>query len=113
MFPLNAKKVRICEIMSGGFAVKIQQCVKKSPAVFGNFFILLKFLQFCQENLNQLLNAWETVKRNPSEDRCFFRAVQRLTQTSHGCDATASDGDLNIAHAFASLFCITNYLSRN
>ena len=30
LFPLNAKKVRICEIMSGGFAVKIQQCVKKS-----------------------------------------------------------------------------------
>ena len=30
VFPLNAKKVRICEIMSGGFAVKIQQCVKKS-----------------------------------------------------------------------------------
>ena len=29
VFPLNAKKVRICEIMSGGFAVKIQQCVKK------------------------------------------------------------------------------------
>ena len=28
VFPLNAKKVRICEIMSGGFAVKIQQCVK-------------------------------------------------------------------------------------
>ena len=45
VFPLNAKKVRICEIMSGGFAVKIQQCVK-SPAVFGNFFCLLKFLLF-------------------------------------------------------------------
>ena len=29
VFPLNAKKVRICEIMSGGFAVKIQRCVKK------------------------------------------------------------------------------------
>ena len=29
-FPLNAKKVRICEIISGGFTVKIQQCVKKS-----------------------------------------------------------------------------------
>ena len=28
VFPLNAKKVRICEIMSGGFAVKIQQIVK-------------------------------------------------------------------------------------
>ena len=36
-FPINAKKVRICEIMSGGFAVKNQQCVKKSPAVFDNF----------------------------------------------------------------------------
>ena len=47
VFPLNAKKVRICEIMSGRFAVKIQQVRKKSPAVFGNFFILLKFLQFC------------------------------------------------------------------
>ena len=45
VFPLNAKKVRICEMMSGGFAVKIQQCVK-SPAVFDNFFRLLKFLQF-------------------------------------------------------------------
>ena len=33
LFPLIAKKVRICEIMSGGFAVKIQQCVKK----FGGF----------------------------------------------------------------------------
>ena len=30
LFPLIAKKMRICEIMSGGFAVKIQQCVKKS-----------------------------------------------------------------------------------
>ena len=29
VFPLNAKKVQICEIMSSGFAVKIQQCVKK------------------------------------------------------------------------------------
>ena len=29
VFPLNAKKVRIFEIISGGFAVKIQQCVKK------------------------------------------------------------------------------------
>ena len=29
VFPLNAKKERICEIMSGGFAVKIQQCIKK------------------------------------------------------------------------------------
>ena len=29
VFPLNAKKVRICEIMSGGFAIIIQQCVKK------------------------------------------------------------------------------------
>ena len=28
VFPLNAEKVRICEIMSGGFAVEIQQCVK-------------------------------------------------------------------------------------
>ena len=45
VFPLKAKKVRIFEIMSGGFAVKIQQCVK-SPAVFGNFFRLLKLLQF-------------------------------------------------------------------
>ena len=27
--PFKRKKVRICEIMSGGFAVKIQQCVKK------------------------------------------------------------------------------------
>ena len=44
---LMSPKVQICEIMSGGFAVKIQQCVKKSPAVFGNFFILLKYLQFC------------------------------------------------------------------
>ena len=30
VFPLNAKKVRIREIMSGGFAVKIQQRVTKS-----------------------------------------------------------------------------------
>ena len=66
VFPLNAKKVRICEIVSGGFAVKIHKCVKNVPAVFGNFFALLKFLQFSQQNLNQLLNAWETVKRNPS-----------------------------------------------
>ena len=29
VFPLNAKKVQICEIMSNGFAVKIQQCIKK------------------------------------------------------------------------------------
>ena len=29
VFPLNTKKVQICEIMSGGFAVKIQQCVKQ------------------------------------------------------------------------------------
>ena len=29
VFPLNAKKVRFCETMSGGFAVEIQQCVKK------------------------------------------------------------------------------------
>ena len=28
VFPLNAEKVRICEIMSGGFAVEIQQYVK-------------------------------------------------------------------------------------
>ena len=28
VFLLNAEKVRICEIMSGGFAVEIQQCVK-------------------------------------------------------------------------------------
>ena len=28
VFPLNAKKVRICEIVSGGFAVKIHKCVK-------------------------------------------------------------------------------------
>ena len=55
----------------------------------------------------------DSEKKSPSYDRCFFRAVQRLTQTSHGCDATANDGDLNIAHAFASLFCITNYLSSN
>ena len=39
--------------------------------------------------------------RKQSEDRPFFRAVQRFTQTSRGCDATASDGDLNIAHAIA------------
>ena len=26
--PFKREKVRICEIMSGGFAVKIQQCVK-------------------------------------------------------------------------------------
>ena len=45
MFPLNAKKVRICEIMFGRFAVKIQQCVK-GLAVFGNIFRLLKLLQF-------------------------------------------------------------------
>ena len=30
VFPLHSKKLRICEILSGGFAVKIQQCVKKS-----------------------------------------------------------------------------------
>ena len=29
VFPSNAKKVRICEIMSDGFAVKIQQGIKK------------------------------------------------------------------------------------
>ena len=36
------KKVRICENMSGGFAVKIQQCIKKSPADFGYFFQFVK-----------------------------------------------------------------------
>ena len=30
VFPLHAKKVRSREIISGGFAVKIQQRVKKS-----------------------------------------------------------------------------------
>ena len=29
VFPLNPPKVRICEIMSSGFTVKILQCVKK------------------------------------------------------------------------------------
>ena len=46
VFPLNANKLRICEIMSGGFAVKIQQSIKKFGG-FGNFLTLLKFLQFC------------------------------------------------------------------
>ena len=40
-FTLNAKKVRICEIMSGGFTVKIQQCVKKS----GSFWYLYLFVK--------------------------------------------------------------------
>ena len=43
MSPLNAKKVQIYEIMSGGFAVKNSTVRKKYPAVFGNFFTLLKF----------------------------------------------------------------------
>ena len=33
-FPLNAKKVRICEIMSGEFVVKIQKFVKKTGGVW-------------------------------------------------------------------------------
>ena len=33
LFPLNVKKVQICEIMSGRLTVKIQQCVK----IFGGF----------------------------------------------------------------------------
>ena len=89
VFPLNAKKVQICEIMSGRFAVKIQQCVK-SPAIFGNFFRLLKFLQFSTNCLMLgRLNA-----RNQRLGRSFFRAVQRLAQTSSWCNATANDGDL-------------------
>ena len=46
--------------MSGGFAVKIQQCVK-SPAVFDNFFCLLKFLQFstnCLMRRRQGIKGW-------------------------------------------------------
>ena len=39
--PFKRKKVRICEIMSGGFAVKIQQCVKKS----GGFWYLFHFVK--------------------------------------------------------------------
>ena len=34
VFLLNTKKVQTCKIRSGGFAVKIQECIKK----FGNFW---------------------------------------------------------------------------
>ena len=37
MFPLNAKKLLVCE-MSAGFSVKIQQC-EKSPAVLVAFSV--------------------------------------------------------------------------
>ena len=47
MFPLNAKKVRICDKMSGGIALKIYQCEKFS-AVFCNFFPQKLFLIFLQ-----------------------------------------------------------------
>ena len=33
VFPTNAKKVRICQNLSDGFAVKIQGCVKKSSGI--------------------------------------------------------------------------------
>ena len=46
VFHLNAKRVRICKIMSDGFAAKNQECLKKSPADFGIFFSLLEFLLF-------------------------------------------------------------------
>ena len=36
VLPLHAKKVQIQEIVPGGFAVRIQQCVKKS----GGFWVI-------------------------------------------------------------------------
>ena len=69
-------------------------------------FSWLKFLQFASKIFNQPFNAGETVNRNPRLDQRFFRAVQRLTQSAHGCDATVSNRDLNIT-------CITNCLSSN
>ena len=44
--PFMREKVRICENMSGGFAVKIQRYVKKSSVFVNYFFSLVKFLQF-------------------------------------------------------------------
>ena len=41
VFSLNAKKVRICMNMSGGFAVITQRKVK-SAAVIVNFFAVVK-----------------------------------------------------------------------
>ena len=58
--PFKHEKVQICKIMFGRFAVKIQQCIK-SQAVFGNFFRLLKFLQFSTNCLMRGIKGWMAV----------------------------------------------------
>ena len=75
---------------------------KKSPAILVIFSVCYNFCNFASKIFNQLFNTWDTRKRNPSLDRRYFRAAQRLMQTSRGCDATACDGDLNIAHVIVT-----------
>ena len=77
---------------------------KKCPAVFGNFFTLLKFLQFCYQNLQPTVKCVVDSEKNPSYDKRFFRAVQRIAQTSRGCDATASEGNLKYRARHCHIF---------
>ena len=66
MFPLNAKKVQICKIMFGGFAVKNQLCIKKVWQFLVTFSVRVDFFNFAIKIFNQLFNASETEKRNPN-----------------------------------------------
>ena len=77
-FHLNAKKLRICEIMSGGFTVKIQQCVKNVRRFLVTFLLCYNFCNLASKIFNQLFKAWEIMNRNKRLDRSFFKAVQRL-----------------------------------
>ena len=78
MFSLNAKKVQICEIMSGEFAVKVQLCVKKSTAVFGNFFLLLNCCNLASEIFNQLFISWERIGSKVGLTLFWGSAVSRV-----------------------------------
>ena len=54
-FHLNAKKLRICEIMSGGFTVKIQQCVKNVRRFLVTFLFVKIFAIWLVKSLTNCL----------------------------------------------------------
>ena len=74
MFPLNAKKVQICKIMFHGFAVKIQQCVKK----VGSFRFVKIFAIWLAKSLTNCLMHGRQYIRIKGWTDAFFRAVQCL-----------------------------------
>ena len=112
VFLLNAKKVRIFKIMSGGYAVKIQQCVKKNPAVFGNFqFLKIFAISQAKSATNCLMRGRQRKKVQVRTD-AFLEQCNVSTQTSRGCDARAGYGDLKYGARHCHTFFVLQISSQ-